>query len=275
MTARYDAETLASMVDLSKVGTAITHPAGGVAIVVPDGYELKHLRPDYTNPHHVMATPELNDVASFVHYVNKFKPKEGGAQIFADPAKDRLTAALDYHLPATPQPVDHKATLQLKLSPEWMAWNAINGQLIPQVAFAEFLEEHLLDVTAPPAASLLDMVTTFQSITNVEFASKVDISKGRQMLTFNETGATSSGKDKAEVPQKLELGLAVYEGEPRDAVSAFLRTRVKDGKLSFLVKLDRSAEIKRAAFGQLLEKIGAETGITVLTGSLVGDSRRY
>jgi uncharacterized protein YfdQ (DUF2303 family) len=271
------AEAIDRVAGLASFGKTVPHPAGGVALVIPEGYRAEHLKHLYTPDPHIIAAPTFAEVGSFVTYVNKFKGDEP-IQIFADRAGARVSAVLDYHQPGENgvRPLKHVAALKLAHSSEWDAWSGINGGPQPQVKFAEFIEEHIIDILEPASAELLELVTNFQSNTNVTFQSKVTLQSGYINLSFQEIGEATGGVSKTKVPQRLKLALAVYEGEPRDEITALLRHRVSEGKLSFIVKLDyfvkagdgKVVDIRRRAFSEICERIGAETSTPVLVGAL-------
>lgn len=59
--------------------------------------------------------------------------------------------------------------LELKHSREWAEWAQIDGKLLNQVEFAEFIESHISNIGAPGGATLLDICQTLQAHTQVVF----------------------------------------------------------------------------------------------------------
>lgn len=246
------------------------HPAGGYAVIVPEGYHVERLA---EKPEEFIAAAPIFDLAeSFTHYVNDFK--QDSTRILASIDSAVMTAHLDYHLRgAVPGKLAHTAQLKLRHSTEFLAWTGKNGRAQQQVEFAEFIEERMDDIIAPAAADLLEMVENFTENRTVSFQSKVKRTNGNIVVSYQDVDdPKATGNTK--IPERIRLSLAVYEGEPRQEIEAFLRTDTKNGNLTVTVKLIKIDQLKRAAFRAVCEKIGAELGILVGHGAL-GESAGY
>lgn len=149
----------------------------------------KYLDEYRDRPERREGTATLLDLASFIDHVVRFK--DAHTAIFADnrwrpPTESAaarateqhdpnggwktpsLTAVLDYHeavtlvdpdgasLPGNPDALPrfgrHRAHYAFPLSPEFMAWMAMNSEPMSQGDFAAFLEERALDIEPPPVA---------------------------------------------------------------------------------------------------------------------------
>lgn len=140
--------------------------------------------------------------------------------------------------------------------------------MLAQTAFAEHVEESLLDITAPPAADMLEIAQSFQATTKVAFESGHRLNSGQQQLTYvEETGAKAGRKGELTIPQTFELALAPFEGSATYKVSARLRYRIGDGQLRIGYFLDRPEEVLRSAFIDTLTAIEAGVGGKALRGT--------
>jgi hypothetical protein len=93
----------------------------------------------------------------------------------------------------------------------------------------------------------------------------VNIANGTTQLRWSEK-QDGKGRGDIEVPQKIKLGLPVFQGGDLVEIWAFLRTRIKDGKLSFIVKMHRRELIKREEFNRVVVKVGEGAGVAPFYG---------
>lgn len=241
---------------------------GGVPfLLVPEGYGVESLEAFLSAPLRVKQTLKFPDVAGFVAYVNRFKTPE--STIFADQAGSCLTCILDYH-GAQPAHTSHRATLTLKLSDEWNAWVSRNEKAMGQDAFAMFLEDRLREIVEPNAARVLHVAEHFEAKKTAVYRKAIRRDNGTVQFEYSEE-ADGTGKGDITVPTELVLGLRVYEHQERGEayrVNAKLRWGLNSDKLSFTLKLDKPAEVQKAAFADVLKAVGEATGIVPLIGSL-------
>lgn len=254
----------------SMTAPVIDHPAGGVAIMVPEGYDLTHLQKAHQLPPYISASPVFSEMDSFVAYVNEYKGE--GTKVFGDIDRSQLVAYLDYHKKGVPDYVGHSATFMARLSDEWRAWDNLSASLVGQVAFAEFLEEWGKTVQAPDGATLLEIITTLEAKTDVTFKSKVKLAQGgMQSLVFEENQEAKGGGNVA-LPTELTLGIPVYRGGDGYQIRVFLRCKIEHGKAMFAVKIHEANRVKQFAFKSLCEKAEAATDLIILHGAADGSS---
>jgi len=265
------AQLVGKIEQLTSVARAsVMLPNGNMALLAPDGYtpHIYPATPIYTAPHHIKAAPVFAEAKGFNAYVNQFK-RIPASRIFADLGGLRLTAVLDYHEANTPGTLDHTATLAMRTTPSWDAWNAKNGVPFGQLDFAEFIEEHADDIMAPAAADLLEMIENFQDNRTVTFQSKVNRQNGSVRLAYvDEEDARSTGSVK--IPERLKLSFGVFEGQSVSQIDAFVRTKVDGGKLLIAFKLHKIGEVKRLAFDEVCRQVEEAAGIEIAAGSMTG-----
>lgn len=246
----------------------IDHPQGGRAVVVPEGYEVQHLKPLAPKLHHVKQTVAMLNQASFSAYLNRFKTPE--SQILADYRQPLIAAVVDYHTPgqpALPGYGEHRVTFQPPWSEEWARWRKIDNKPMEQADFAEFIEENYMDVAEPPSAELLDVVGSLQAKKNVEFHSGIRLQDGTTQLSYNEK-IESKGKGTLKVPAEFSLGVPIFYGGERYKVRVLLRYRINEGALVFIAKINRREFVEQTAFNDIVAQVEAATGIAPYAGSL-------
>lgn len=150
----------------------------------------------------------------------------------------------------------HQLRLALEKSKPWLAWEKADGHLFAQDEFADFLEDRYLDVREPAPALLIDIATTFQAKTNVDFNSGVRLDSGDVRLTFEEkTTAKAGQKGDIEIPKRIELVIRPYIGGPIYSIWASFRYRLRGGSVFLGFKLERPENILDAAFADIVAEI--------------------
>jgi uncharacterized protein YfdQ (DUF2303 family) len=214
------------------------------------------------------AKVSFSSTISFTQYVGLFK--DDTTQAFGNKDTGEIVARLDYHSSLNDASYgDHIATLKLLHSPEWRAWTGIDGKAISQVQFAEFLEQHELDVIEPASAEVMEAVLELQAKRSVSFKRAIDLTSGRTQLLYEDV-EEGKGKGEIKLPKELTLGLSVYDFSAPVQIIVKLRYRISDeGKLSFIVSLIRPHKAVDEAFGLVVAQIEADTGLSVLYGTAV------
>jgi uncharacterized protein YfdQ (DUF2303 family) len=214
---------------------------------------------------------QLDEPASFEAYVNEFKA-DGICRLYADLRGAQLVAVFNDDNPVGGSDGrgawrDHRATLAVQPTPEWMAWLAHDKQLVGQVEFAEFLEEHLPEISEPPSADMLEIVRSFTATNNVVFRSGINLTSGETQFAYDEQLEAKAGtKKQLTVPTTFTLALVIYEGTDPVAVSARLRWRLRDGNLRIGFLLDDAQRMEREAFRSQVANASAATGLEALYG---------
>lgn len=237
--------------------------------VVSTALELKPRNP--LLPDHINARVAMDDMASFIAYVNTYD--DGHRIIFA--RGNALVAKLDWHKGG---PIDtnkpsvnaHTAKWTIAYSEQWKRWSGIDGRWLDQKMLAEFLEENMGDVLEPSGANLLEMISNVTSKRKVEFTQSLRLADGTGKLEYKETetGTTTEMR----VPTEIAIGIPVFFGDQTaDRVRLFLRYDVDGGKLKFMLKMHRAAMILDAALRDRAEQVHAATSVVVMMGSATED----
>lgn len=294
-----DANVLKDAVDLGqKLGLAKVEGVEIPYAVIPNNSQmLSLLSQKYPyglpprKPDHIKALVNLTDAESFCRYVKLYQ--DARTRVFADPEKLSFLAVLDYHgssgdwasavksltdgveapppiaVAVSPEFLDHRVTLTLRKSDQWNLWMARNEKEVPQAEFAEFIEDNYRDISTPSPAEMLEVARDLNAHVDVSFASKVTPKNGSVRLAYQEivTGSAGAAGD-MEVPDSFAIMIPVFYGEKPVQIEARLRFRINGGKLKFIYKLYRPAELLADAFNLAAKEIGLRLGTDVLLGSV-------
>ena len=233
---------------------SIATPAGAAHRIVDLYVEAQKTAP---HPRRKTGAVTVNDAESFVTYVGRHATAD--TEVWASVERRQLIAVLNGNGPTgvgDPGHGDHTATLSLQYTPAWRAWDALNGQLVPQVVFANHIEDRLVDIVEPSAAELLIIAQTFQSKKSVDYESAHRLSDGQTVLEYREQVTTGAGKKgEIEIPESFTVALAPFRGGPAYRVRARLRTRVADCALLLGYVLDRPEDVIEEAFGDVVSAV--------------------
>jgi uncharacterized protein YfdQ (DUF2303 family) len=235
-----------------------------VAAVPPD-FKLESLRKFYEFPADDAGTVGVHTLSSLADYVSHHA--SANSAIFASRDCALVCGVIDWHTAGGPPSeragwARHRVEYKLEHTPEWKAWTGINGKAMSQDAFAEFLEENLPDIIEPAGASVLETASTLSGKRNVQFLSSRNLGNGDVGLMWKEeTDAGGGVNGDTKVPAELKLKLPVYRGAEKATtfdVKAFLRYRIREGKLTFEVKLWRPEKAIELAFDEVAAALASE-----------------
>lgn len=234
-----------------------------------DKVRVLDLSPWAKNPARRSGGVVLDEPASFDAYVNEFKA-EGATRLYANLEGAQLIAVFNDDQASASAGAwrDHRATLRLKRTPEWTAWRSRSGKKDGQREFAEFLEEHLDDITQPDAADLIEIARTFTASNKVTFRSGVNLTNGETRFQYDEELEGKAGATgQIDIPREFGLSLAIYEGTEKLEVTARLRWSLRDGNLLIGYVLVDADRLERESFRSEVEACQASVGLEALYGT--------
>lgn len=258
-----DLATVAAEPNQLELGTfyVITTAQGGVQRIDLTGDQYREL------PRRKTGTTWVENAASFLAYWAKHS--DDGSEIFAHVNSRTVTAVLDADWANAARWGQHRLTLKLAHSKPFTAWCGIDGSMLPQDQFAEFVEDNQADIADPDAATLLEIVQTMQGATKVEWVSGTVLASGARRLVYQETAQAAAGqRGELEIPQELRLQLPVFDGaDVLDPMTARMRYRIRGGDLYLGIRLDRPEDVVRRAFADVLTEIGDGVAVPILQGT--------
>lgn len=229
------------------------------------------------NPRRKKGRVILNRLDDFVTYVQAHGVH---AVVFANRDHFQFTAYLNYHAPnaagaggTTPAGwADHVAIYRVQDTPEWASWKDLARRDIDQDAFAEFLEDHLVDITRPDAQALFETVTDLRLRSGAQYERALRLANGTVQFTYREEVAQQVETGQIEIPERLTLALQLWEGEvAKTELVPRLRHRLSGGKVRFhLIFGDDVERMLRDRFNQFAGAIEQQLdGVSVLFGERV------
>ena len=225
-------------------------------LAVPNGTTLqsvKKLVDEYaTKPDRRTGTDTVLDLKTLVEWTNRHK--DGGSVVFCDTDRDepKLLTIVDYHRAMNDEIANGDDTArfrsfrglyQFPLSEQWKAWKDVDGKVMDQADFAEFLEDRVLDLIAPDVsqdgegvetkklppqvAQLLgllggrcalpqDIITLSKGLSvtaNARTAQRVDVNTGEGSLMFEEQHLGEGGQ-RITVPKLFLICIPVFDRSP-------------------------------------------------------------
>lgn len=263
--------------------------APGVKVIArPDGVQIesiKDLVDEYsTAPERKRGTAELADLDSFIAHAKRFADEHSA--IFADttPAAPSLLSVLDYHEPGkgSPRFGSHRGRYAFPLSDEWKAWQKSDGATFDQKAFAEFLEDRIVDVADPekagdgikalvaqigtklaPAARLLEVARGLTIHVNERVTQAFNTNTGEASIMY---ASQHDEQTKVGVPGAFLIAVPVFRNGPRYVVAARLRYRVNGGSIVWFYQLQQAAKRFEDAIADACTLAREGTGLPLFVG---------
>lgn len=217
-------------------------------------------------PARKQGTTVVRDAESFRKYYEKHA--DAGTEVYANAERLSVTAVLDAHTGDAARWEGHRLTLSLAKTDAWRQWLELDGKLMGQEQFAEFLEDHLPELVDPDAATMLEIAQSFQAATKVEYQSGTRLATGQRQFQFVETMNAKAGqKGQLTIPEVFAIALVPFEGSAAYKLTARLRYRIVDTQLRIGYKLERPADTLTAAFGDVVTAIGEAIEQPVMNGT--------
>lgn len=267
-------KSIAELVKLGRVTAEVKSVSGGNVpfVMVPEGYKVQMLPECLQNdlrdrPHRVKQNVTVLDPASFINYYHLFA--DSNSRVFGDEANLAVSGIIDYHAAGdgAPRWCSHQVRLMLRKSEQWKIWETANNKKMTQVEFAEFLEQHSMDVSKPSPAEMMEIANDLQAHTEVEFGSGIRQQDGQVKFKYTESTKTSMGGGQVSVPDRFIIQTPPFVGGDVVPMEALLRFRVNGGKLQFWFTLIRPDAVIRTAFYAANAKISTDLSLTIIYGA--------
>ena len=225
------------------------------------------------------AVATFHDVDSFVAYINRFKKPE--TVIFVAPDTGEFTAIIDYHGETGEDgagavgSTQHAAGFQATYSEPFSRFIQLHRKDTAQLDFAEFIEDNRPYFVEPDAATMLEIATTLEGNTKVNWHSATVLQNGDRKLVYSEESEVSAGPTKElEVPAEIKIAAPMfYRGEAKP-ITLRLRYRARQGSIFFMVIVDQLADLLAEALEQDVAKVAAETNCPVYLGNVKPESTK-
>lgn len=230
-------------------------------VVAPDGYQLHDFEQMLPSPRRLKGKRDLRDVKSFIALYNEFKT--ASSKLYGTVTPPKFVGVLNDSAASAPGWADHRVEYSCPLTIEWQTWTGKNKQPMSQVDFAQFIEDNLPDLVE--GAQMLEVSRTLEATKKVNFASGIRLSDGQNQFTYEEEIQGAAAKGQMKVPETFQLGIPVFEGGDRYAVTARLRYRIdQGGRLVLWYDLERPHKILEDAVKGVWTAIEAGVATTIL-----------
>lgn len=246
-------------------------PGGYYVVRTPDGIREIDLTGDAWSPlpARKKGLTVVRDAGSFTDLWHKHS--NDASEVYADSDRLSVTAVLNADSETAADWGDHRVRLELRETDAWKQWAALDGKLIGQEQFAEFIEDHLPEILEPAAAEMLEIAQSIQGTVKAEFASGTRLATGQRQLQYTETVAAKAGqKGNLVIPEVFTVGLVPFEGSDGYRLTARLRYRINGNQLTIGYKLDRPADVRRKAFDDIVATIDEQIEQPILNGVPAG-----
>jgi len=249
------------------INSPVNQIDGNNFVLIPEGCKVSDMENFEKYPRRIKENKTFIEVESFITYLKNFQTKE--TLITADPFTRKVGAIIDYHSKTQPEWCEHKVYFSPRLSKEWSEWIVFNAQQFSQADFLEFLEDHMENIKSPPGAEIMELCSSLEGTKNVNFKSGFKQDNGAINLKWEENfEATGSRAGDLKIPPELTLGISPFEKGTVYEIKAWLRYRIKEGKLVFFYKMMNPEKFIDDAFDEFLATIIEKTAIKPLLGNL-------
>lgn len=238
--------------------------AGQVALV-PEGMVLTDLKPYLPQrPEWKIVARKFLDLDSFVAYVNEQKSSFSRIYGKTDKAPYLFKAIIDHCEPAGGKAdwEHHTAELALELSDNFKLWSAVNGKLMTQIQFSEFLKDNRLDISSPDNAGILEIVMDLEASADSKCVGKVPTNTGMAFSFREDVNASVNGK-KVDIPTSIRLKMPVFLGMGEEEIECEFRFRLANGEMAFGIRMIGVDRMLRLAVMAARERIKERTELPV------------
>lgn len=243
---------------------------GGFYLVATASGDVRQF--DLTGPEHtgVLArktgTTVVRDSASFLTYYAKHH--DDATEVYSDVEALSVTAVLNAHSADEADFGDHRLILSLRRTKAWQEWLALDGRLVDQDRFANFLEDQLPYLETPDAATMLEIAQSIKATTKAEFQSSSRLQSGERKFSFVEdTKASAGAKGDLAIPETFVIAVPPFEGSGAYRMTARFKYRLDRGALALGFKLEQPEERAKAAFAEILTAIAENVDTPILNGT--------
>lgn len=230
----------------------------------------------WDKPHFLEQGLTVIDAPSFITYLEKHgETDETEIRVYENASQVR--AVLDAGSKSHPGHAAHSITLNPRVDDDWHAWARIDGELMHQEDFADFIEDQALNITTPDAATMLEIATSMHVNTSVEFEQGLRQADGQARFAYREDANTRAGANgDIEIPATIHIALAPFKNGAKYNVEARLRWRIREKQLRIGVKLVRPSLVREAAFQAIVADVVAwNTSTGPAEGKLTEASPRH
>jgi len=261
---------------------------GAPILVLPSGKTAQSVKPlldEYLDrPERKAGSATLTTLDAFNAYAIRHKQDE--SVVFVDdtnPQAPQIVAVFDAHSSDLAGWQKHRAVYAFPLSDEWKRWRNV-PESFSQADFAAFLEDRITDVIDPSSAGdiakkfasdvgaqlaspakLLELARGLAITVDSKVVSRVSLGNGTGEISYKEDHNDEAGAP-LKVPGAFCIGIPVFRLGAAYSIPVRLRYRLKDGKVTWQLALQRIENVLEHAIADAASKVGESTGLPVFRG---------
>lgn len=165
---------------------------------------------------------------------------------------------------------DHLAKYRPAFSKEWRTWIEMDQKPFTQMEFSAFLERNLKDIASgeslPTGSQMLEMALSFEHKAELRFKSAIRLQSGAVNLAFVED-EDSGQVAQMQIFERFAIGIPVFWAGQAYQLSARLRYRVRDAKLTFFYELIGHEKVLEDATRGLVDHVKSAVGFPFFYGN--------
>lgn len=258
----------------SEIDAALKH------LLLPPGWQYQAIDEEHVldTPRQLRAKVALSDRESFVAYVRRHQPASGTdcrtIWCSADWTAGQLQflALIDDHAPAQAHASwrKHVAAYAPATSVEWKRWHQQDRKAMSQVEFASFVEDNRTSIASvegfPTSAQMFEMAINMEANQDVRFKSAIRLQNGGTQLQFIADDDKQT-IERMQLFERFAIGIPVFWNGDAYQITARLKYRVRDGKVSFWYELERTDVVFEAAARELIAAVRAGAEVPFFFGA--------
>ncbi|MCR1785352.1 YfdQ family protein [Nocardioides carbamazepini] len=234
----------------------------GAKVEVHDLNELRQQLADH--PPRKRGTVKVHDADAFIRYIAKHGLD--ATEVWANQSARQLIGVINAHAASDTSldegiagHGDHRVELELISSPEWNTWLGLDTKYLNQVAFAEHLEDHAIDVIpalGADAATMLEIAQSFHASSTGAFGRTERLDNGSINLLWEETVQARAGQSgEITIPSNFTIAIPPFVGAELVEITARFRYRIREGNLALSYALLNADLIQRTAFLEMVDAV--------------------
>jgi hypothetical protein len=240
------------------------------------------------------GTATVQTLESFIELTDRHQTPESVILADFNWEKPSFTTIVDYHARdvtddkgkterGCPNNGKHRIHYPFPLSKEWEAWTGANAEAMNQQQFAEFIEDHIPDLTTPDEAEArhwqqtlggrvatpADVITLsrgLQVFAETRVANAVTLQSGEGQLTFEEEHKDANGQ-RINVPSLFIIRIPPFFMGEAVRIPVRLRYRVKAGAITWFYQLYKPEKWITEEVERAFSRVTGATGLPGFVGT--------
>lgn len=240
------------------------------------------IEPWRTRPERKIGTASVDTIESFIELLDRHKTEN--SVIFADTDwnKPSLTAVVDYSGQTDADFGAHRIRYDFPRSEEWKVWVGKHSKPLGQVDFAEFIEDHIQDLSAPDTLEeeqferlfsckvgypndLVMLSRGLQINAEVRVKTALKLQSGESQIVFEEDHKNADGQP-ISVPGVFIINIPIFHGGASTRIPVRLRYKLRDGAIAWTFMLHRPDVYITEEVRRDLERAARETELPKFEG---------